>query len=125
MDVNEFHPLPHAAVIDLSFRSIVPVASRLLRMVSESWIVGLIKPQFEWHNPEKDFDGVIRSGEVLLDVLTEVLLTLYENKTYPVDLLESPIPGRKGNREFLTLFRGEGRNTYKKVVEKAKEILIK
>ena len=105
LDDASLDPRPDAAVSDLSFRSILGASSRLLRLVSQGWLIGLVKPQFEWRNPEDDFDGVIRRNDVLLRVLSDLVNQLWENGCYVTRIALSPIRGRKGNREFFCLLK--------------------
>lgn len=105
MDLTDLSPVPHAAVADLSFRSIVGTAAKLLGLTREGWAIVLIKPQFEFaarsRDGAADFGGVVDEPERLADILGETLAAL-ESRSIPVaGLLESPIRGRKGNREFL------------------------
>jgi 23S rRNA (cytidine1920-2'-O)/16S rRNA (cytidine1409-2'-O)-methyltransferase len=105
MDLTDLSPVPHAAVADLSFRSIVGAAAKLLGLTREGWAIVLIKPQFEFAARSRegtaDFGGVVDEPERLADILDETLAAL-ESRSIPVaGLLESPIRGRKGNREFL------------------------
>ena len=49
------------------------------------------------------FDGVIRKEEDVRRVLAETARLLAEDNTYIADMVESPILGTKGNREFLCI----------------------
>ena len=107
MDVTGLDPPPHAATADLSFRSIVTAAAKLLELTLEGWAIVLIKPQFEYAARPRtgagDFGGVIDEPEILAEILADTTAAL-ESRSIPVArLLESPIRGRKGNREFLAL----------------------
>ncbi|MFW5688997.1 MAG: TlyA family RNA methyltransferase [Spirochaetota bacterium] len=106
MDITELDPRPVAATADLSFRSLRGAASRLRGLVGPaSWIVLLVKPQFEWAAPPPDFDGTV-PDEALAGVLRSALEALADEIALS-DLVESPIRGRKGNREFLLLSHPE------------------
>ncbi len=107
MGVRALDPRPNAGVADLSFRSISGAASALLDLTSDRWAVVLVKPQFEWLNAPPDFSGVVPDDQ-LEGVLLGVLDSLRAEGVQLCDLLESPITGRKGNREFLLLI-GERR----------------
>ena len=115
MELTSLNPAPEAATADLSFRSIVGAAVKLLELTREEWAVVLIKPQFEYAagagagntGAPGDFAGVIESPKRLAEVLRETVSRL-DNRGIPVlRLLESPIRGRKGNREFLALIGRE------------------
>ncbi len=105
MDVISLSPEPDTGVADLSFRSIVPAAEKLLHLVKESWSIVLVKPQFEINSPGIAFDGVVRSVEDLRSVLIETIERLWNRGVVTADFTESPIKGRKGNREFLFLLQ--------------------
>ncbi len=101
MDVTDLEPQPDLAVCDLSFRSIVHAASHILSLTREKKLIALVKPQFEERGLVPGFDGVIRKDEDVRRVLAETERLLAEDKSYIIDMIESPILGTKGNREFL------------------------
>jgi len=106
MHVSSLDPPADAAVADLSFRSIRGAARHLVELTRERWAVVLVKPQFEWDAPPESFDGTVPDAE-LGRIVRSTLEGLVEEGAFPAALLESPIRGRKGNREFLVLLRGE------------------
>lgn len=99
----EFSPRPHLAVADLSFRSITGAASHLISQTEAHCLVSLVKPQFEWKNPSPSFDGVLRDTEALKDILLSLAEELEAEGAFIRAFTPSPIPGRKGNREFFFL----------------------
>ena len=103
MDVIDLEPQPDLAVCDLSFRSIVHAASHILSLTREKKLIALVKPQFEERGLVPGFDGVIRKDEDVRRVLAETERLLAEDKSYIIDMIESPILGTKGNREFLCI----------------------
>ena len=99
------------AVIDCSFislRKILPAAIALLK--SSARIVALIKPQFEAGKAEADKGaGVIRDPEIhqrVLSELEEFVAGRPELKWQSV--VESPLLGPAGNKEFLALIEKTG-----------------
>ena len=92
------------AVIDCSFislRKIIPSAVALLKPGGK--IVALIKPQFEAGKKEADRGaGVIRDASVHERVLAELKEFACEFGSW-VGVVESPILGPAGNKEFLVL----------------------
>jgi len=106
MHVTSLEPPANAGVADLSFRSIRGAARHLLELTSEGWAVVLVKPQFEWDAPPASFDGTVPEAEVAR-IVRVTLEGLVDERAFPAALLESPIRGRKGNREFLVLIRAE------------------
>jgi len=107
MHVTELDPQPDAAVADLSFRSITGAASHILRLTTRKWMVSLIKPQFEVPKGTEGFHGVVDDAKLLREILMEIFLQLSREGVGVTDIIESPILGRKGNREFLALLDTE------------------
>ncbi len=101
MDCTELEPPPDAAVGDLAFRSIVPVAERLLKLSEERWAIVLIKPQFEYTEAGDDFTGVVKERRQVREILRDVARRLQQKEVLIKDLCESPISGRKGNMEVF------------------------
>lgn len=101
----ELTPPPHAAVCDLSFRSIRGAASHLVSLTSESWLLALVKPQFEWSRPPDSFRGVVRGEVALAGILDEVAADLAREGLVVAARCPSALPGRKGNREWFYLIR--------------------
>lgn len=96
------------AVIDTSFislRIVIPETMRFLR--SGSFIIALIKPQFEAGKGMVGKGGVIRDEELqrkIVDGLVEhfSILGLSVLGTF-----ESPVKGAKGNKEFFAYIRNQ------------------
>ncbi|MBQ3648472.1 MAG: TlyA family RNA methyltransferase [Spirochaetia bacterium] len=105
MELNpgDLEPQPDIAVCDLSFRSIVKAASHILSLTREKKLIALVKPQFEERGLVPGFDGVIKKDDDVRRVLAETARLLAEDGTYIKDMIESPILGTKGNREFLCI----------------------
>lgn len=93
------------AVIDCSFislRKIVPAAVALLKASGK--IVALIKPQFEAGKKEVDKGaGVIRDAEIHERVLRELQEFVEAQELKWRGVVESPLVGPAGNKEFLAL----------------------
>lgn len=103
MLVTNLAPQPDGAVADLSFRSITGAASHILSLTKGSWMVSLIKPQFEIPKDTEGFTGVVDDSATLASILLDVYDRLASEQVGISRILESPITGRKGNREFLAL----------------------
>lgn len=100
MALEALEPRPHAAVADLSFRSLRGAAARILGLTSEGWMVALVKPQFEWKAPPADFQGVVPDDR--LDEILEALdVDLAAEGVRTVARMASAVRGRRGNQEFL------------------------
>jgi 23S rRNA (cytidine1920-2'-O)/16S rRNA (cytidine1409-2'-O)-methyltransferase len=93
------------AVIDCSFislRKIIPAAVALLKTSAK--IIALIKPQFEAGKKEADKGaGVIRDADIHQRVLRELQEFVQERKLVWHRVVESPLLGPAGNKEFLAL----------------------
>jgi 23S rRNA (cytidine1920-2'-O)/16S rRNA (cytidine1409-2'-O)-methyltransferase len=104
------------AVIDVSFIGAQKILEPLLAITQE--IVLLLKPQFEAGPADVPRGGVIRKAEVH----RKVLLDFYQHLSgwHVHGLIESPVLGGDGNREFLLhLFTRSGwsEETYRQRVE--------
>ena len=94
------------AVIDVSFislRLVLPALVPLLAPGSETWVVTLVKPQFEAGKIEVDRGrGVISDPLIHERVLRELREWIPLNTELQVQgQIDSPILGRDGNHEFL------------------------
>jgi 23S rRNA (cytidine1920-2'-O)/16S rRNA (cytidine1409-2'-O)-methyltransferase len=95
-------PTPNAAVIDVSFISlklILPVLRPLLP--TDSFVVALIKPQFEAGREQVGKSGVVREAATHLQVLQDVTAFAASIRLHLQQLTFSPITGGEGNIEFL------------------------
>ena len=98
-------PKPQAAVADLSFRSINGAASHVLDLVGGTWMVALIKPQFEVPKWQENFFGVVEDPALMRSTLENVYEALTKDGVGIYDATVSPIRGHKGNTEFLALLK--------------------
>ena len=105
-------PAPQAAVADLSFRSIKGAASHILDLVGNTWLIALIKPQFEVPKWQENFFGVVEDPDLMKQTLTNVYENLRQDGVGILKATVSPIKGHKGNTEFLALLekKSEGKN---------------
>lgn len=94
--------IPDLAVIDASFISLDKVLPNTIRLIGDgAEVVALIKPQFEVGRGEVGKGGVVRDPLKHREVVDGVC-TLAEGLGLQVlGVVESPILGPKGNREFL------------------------
>ncbi len=100
MHLGALDPQPDGVVADLSFRSLRGVAKHLLTLTKDRCGIFLLKPQFEIEQTES-FTGVITDNNLIQEVCTKTIANLEEEGVHTAKVLESPIQGRKGNREFL------------------------
>jgi len=112
-NIRTLQTLPEAiqcAVIDVSFislRLVLPALAPLLVTAPETWVVALVKPQFEAGKAEVDRgSGVITDPLVHERVLHDLdLWTPLHTPFYVTEKTDSPITGREGNHEFLFLLK--------------------
>jgi 23S rRNA (cytidine1920-2'-O)/16S rRNA (cytidine1409-2'-O)-methyltransferase len=97
--------------IDVSFislRLILPVLGPLLR--PQAQVVALVKPQFEAGRAEVGRGGIVHEQAVHARVVEEVTAAADALGLTRVGLVESPIAGMEGNREFLLHLRPRADN---------------
>jgi 23S rRNA (cytidine1920-2'-O)/16S rRNA (cytidine1409-2'-O)-methyltransferase len=90
------------AVIDTSFislRTVVPATSRHLE--KDSFILALIKPQFEAGKGTVGKGGIIRDEVLIKSIVNDLIAHFKEVGLVVHGTFESPIKGAKGNREFF------------------------
>jgi 23S rRNA (cytidine1920-2'-O)/16S rRNA (cytidine1409-2'-O)-methyltransferase len=66
-------------------------------------MIVLVKPQFEVGREQVGKGGIVRDHAAQLAAVEKVRLALLEQKCLHTDVIESPILGAEGNREFLLL----------------------
>lgn len=94
------------AAIDMSFislRLVLPVVKGLVK--TGAYVLALVKPQFEVEKHGVEKGGVVRD-EARRNKAVEGVLQFASSIGYSVlGTVESPIRGRKGNREFWAVLR--------------------
>lgn len=90
------------ACADISFVSAKPFLPLIKRLLAPggAWML-LVKPQFEAAPLELDEGGIVRDDAVRRRVLDELRQAAAQAGLQPEGSLESPLPGAKGNREWL------------------------
>jgi 23S rRNA (cytidine1920-2'-O)/16S rRNA (cytidine1409-2'-O)-methyltransferase len=90
------------AVIDVSFISLLKVLPRVLEFLGEDGdVLALIKPQFEVGRGMVGKGGIVRDEEKRVAALESVREGAEAIGFRAVGVVESPIQGRKGNREYF------------------------
>jgi len=90
------------AVVDTSFISLELVIPPILTFLKEGGgILTLIKPQFEVGKGEVGKGGVVRDAEKHRQVVEKIGTFAECQGLIPQGVMESPIQGPKGNREFF------------------------
>lgn len=93
------------AVMDLSFISLTKVMPAIVPLLGDAGrIITLIKPQFEVGRGEVGSGGIVRDPEKHQRVIDEVIQAATKMNLRSAGVIESPIQGADGNREFLSLF---------------------
>jgi 23S rRNA (cytidine1920-2'-O)/16S rRNA (cytidine1409-2'-O)-methyltransferase len=107
INVRELKDLPEladGAVMDLSFISITKVLDAVKNLLrQESFLIALIKPQFEAGVERLPKDGVIKDIKVREQILNEVLEFATKSGWRVEKTILSPIEGKSGNTEYLSL----------------------
>ena len=92
-----------AVVCDASFislKKILPASLHLLK--NQGWLVALIKPQFEAGKKMVGKGGIVKNESVHKSVIDDIKNWLTIDMKFEVKgVIESPILGSKGNKEFL------------------------
>ena len=92
-----------ALVCDVSFislKKVLPAGLRLLK--SHGWLVALIKPQFEVGKGLVGKGGVVRDPKLHETVINDIKKWIgLEINMHVLGVIESPILGPSGNKEFL------------------------
>jgi 23S rRNA (cytidine1920-2'-O)/16S rRNA (cytidine1409-2'-O)-methyltransferase len=92
---------PELVVCDVSFISVTKALPPVLRLAVPGWeALVLVKPQFEAGRGEVP-KGVVRDPEVHRKVLERVIEAASAWDAVTVGVVDSGLPGPKGNREFF------------------------
>lgn len=101
-DLVELPFRPDLLVADVSFISVRTALPPVLRLLEPGWdAVVLVKPQFEAGKDEVGKGGVVRDIEIHRRVLREIVDAALDWGGTTVGVVDSGLPGPKGNREFF------------------------
>ncbi len=93
---------PELVVCDVSFISVRVALPPALRLAAPGWqAVVLVKPQFEAGREDVGKGGVVRDLGVRARVLREIAAAALGWGASVVGVVDSGLPGPKGNREFF------------------------
>jgi 23S rRNA (cytidine1920-2'-O)/16S rRNA (cytidine1409-2'-O)-methyltransferase len=93
---------PQLVVCDVSFISVRIALPPLLRLAAPRWeAVVLVKPQFEAGRADIGKGGVVRDPATRARVLREVAEAALSWRASVLGVVDSGLPGPKGNREFF------------------------
>jgi 23S rRNA (cytidine1920-2'-O)/16S rRNA (cytidine1409-2'-O)-methyltransferase len=95
------HP-PQVCVIDVSFISVVSVLPYVLPVLAPSAnVIVLVKPQFEVGKKNLNKQGIVRDAKLYDHVLEKIKNYAKHLNLDCRNMIESPILGGDGNKEFL------------------------
>ena len=101
-ELTELPFRPDLLVADVSFISVRIALPPVLRLLAPGWdAVVLVKPQFEAGKDEVGRGGVVRDAGIHRRVLREVVDAALDWGGTTVGVVDSGLPGPKGNREFF------------------------
>lgn len=99
------HPID-VAVIDVSFISLAIVLPCVVPFLNaEATVVALVKPQFEVGKGRVGRGGIVRDESLRLAVQRKIADVATAHDLAVIGSMDSPLQGRKGNREILMCFR--------------------
>jgi 23S rRNA (cytidine1920-2'-O)/16S rRNA (cytidine1409-2'-O)-methyltransferase len=97
------------AVIDVSFISLTLVIPRVVSFLKDTAVlVALVKPQFEVGKGKVGRGGIVKDDTQRRAVTDKVVACAIQLGLRVTGVLDSPVHGRKGNREILIGFGREG-----------------
>lgn len=111
MNIREIKPdtIPEKVgliVVDVSFISLTKVLPHLIPLMKDtSEIIALIKPQFEVGKGEVGKGGIVKDESKIEKAIEDISNFAKGSNLEVVGVVESPILGAKGNREFLTYLK--------------------
>lgn len=99
---DDLADVPELAVIDASFISLAKVLPNVLCLLRpQADIIALIKPQFEVGKGQVGKGGIVKDTELHIQVVERIRSLALELGCCVLGVIESPVLGSKGNREFL------------------------
>jgi 23S rRNA (cytidine1920-2'-O)/16S rRNA (cytidine1409-2'-O)-methyltransferase len=100
--VTELPFAPQLIVCDVSFISVRKALPPLLSLAAAGWrAVVLVKPQFEAGRGEVGKGGIVRDESAQQGAVEKVHQCVVKLGARSADVIDSPILGTEGNREFL------------------------
>ena len=102
---NDFQAAFDLIVMDVSFISVTKIFPALMDLLARGGrIITLIKPQFEVGRGEVGKGGIVREPEKHERVVREINEFAGKLGLACLGVIESPILGAEGNKEFLSLY---------------------
>lgn len=105
-EVRELGQKVDLVTLDLSFISVLKVMEAITSVIKDDGqLIVLIKPQFEARKEDVGRGGIIKDPAVHERVIQEVTNGVQAAGFTCIGVIESPIEGATGNKEFLGYFR--------------------
>ena len=106
LDAEEIPDEVDLAVVDTSFISLTKVLPKVIEFISEQGeITALIKPQFEVERGKVGKGGIIRNPVTHAEVIEKIKGFAAGHRLEVCGVIESPITGADGNKEFFIHLR--------------------
>jgi 23S rRNA (cytidine1920-2'-O)/16S rRNA (cytidine1409-2'-O)-methyltransferase len=104
-DVRDVGEKVDLVTLDVSFISVLKLMDAVCAVLKDAGqLVILIKPQFEAQKYEVGKGGIIRDKAIHEDVIKRVTEGVVSHGFECIGVIESPITGTEGNKEFLAYF---------------------
>lgn len=100
VSLGDFSSPIEMVVVDVSFISLEKILPKVRELLTEGVVIALIKPQFEVGR-ERINKGVVRDQELHKEVLSRIEGEAIRLGFVLEGMIESPILGGDGNKEFL------------------------
>ena len=99
---RQVHEEVDAIVADVSFISLKLVLAPALSLASAgSWLVALVKPQFEVGQRHVGKGGIVQDADARERAVVGIAGWIFAQRWSVLGTMESPITGGSGNREYL------------------------
>lgn len=107
-EVRELGEKVDLTTLDLSFISVLKVMDAIKSVLKDDGqLIVLIKPQFEAQKGQVGRGGIIKDPAIHQSVIEHVTKGIENEGFTCVGVIESPIEGATGNKEFLAYFKRE------------------
>ena len=104
-EVRDLGELVDLVTLDLSFISVLKVMDAVDAVLKPNgMLIVLIKPQFEAKKEEVGRGGIIKDAKIHAEVIERVKSGIEAHGYSCHGVIESPIEGATGNKEFLAYF---------------------
>ena len=102
LEPAELDRSPDLAVIDASFISLKKILPKVVSLLNKDGeILALIKHQFEAKKEDVEAGGIVRDERLYREIIKDIVEKSKKLSLIVTGIMESPIKGQKGNREFF------------------------